>query len=85
MQTVNIYEAKTHLSKLVERAARGESFVIAKAGKPMVKVVAIDAWEESPKRRIGFLAGQITVPEDRAEFKAIGAAEIEAMFYGEGE
>ena len=43
MQTVNIHEAKTHLSRLIEKASQGESFIIAKAGKPMVKVVAIDA------------------------------------------
>ena len=43
MRTVNIHEAKTQLSRLVDAAARGESFVIAKAGKPMVRVVAIDA------------------------------------------
>jgi prevent-host-death family protein len=78
MKTVNIHEAKTHLSRLVEQAADGEPFVIAKAGKPMVKVVAIEA--DKPKRRFGFLAGQIKVPDD---FDTMGAAEIEAMFYGE--
>jgi prevent-host-death family protein len=39
MQTVNIHEAKTHLSRLVDQAAKGDSFVIAKSGKPLVKVV----------------------------------------------
>jgi prevent-host-death family protein len=43
MNVVNIHQAKTQLSKLVEQAAQGESFIIAKAGKPMVKVVALDA------------------------------------------
>jgi prevent-host-death family protein len=43
VQTVNIHEAKTHLSRLVERAARGESFVIAKAGQPLVKLMALDS------------------------------------------
>jgi prevent-host-death family protein len=43
MQTVNIHEAKTHLSRLIEKAVQGESFVIAKAGKPMVKVTALSA------------------------------------------
>lgn len=65
MQTVNIHEAKTHLSRLVEQAAKGESFVIAKAGKPMVKVMALNApenelffsaaslWEIDIKRGLG--------------------------------
>ncbi len=73
MRTVNMHEAKTHLSRLVREAARGEPFVIARAGKPMVKVVAVDAAE----RRLGFLAGQISVPED---FDRMDAAPIGAMF-----
>ena len=73
--TVNIHEAKTQLSKLVERAAKGESFVIAKAGKPMVKVSPLNA-PRAP-RRLGFLAGEIAVP---ADFDRMGAEEIEASF-----
>ena len=42
-ESVNVYEAKTHLSRLVDRAAKGEPFIIAKAGKPLVKVVPLDA------------------------------------------
>jgi prevent-host-death family protein len=80
MQTVNIHKAKTQLSKLVEQAAKGESFIIAKAGKPMVKVVALDAPAETKMRRFGFLKGQISVPDD---FDTMFAKEIEAMFYGE--
>ena len=79
MRTVNIHEAKTHLSRLIEQAAAGESFVIAKAGKPMVKVVAVDAPEPAQKKRLGFLAGQISIPDD---FNTMGAEEIEKMFYG---
>ncbi len=82
MQTFNIHQAKTQLSRLVELAAKGESFVIAKAGKPMVKVVALDAPEPSQRKRIGFLAGQITVP-DADTFNALGSEEIAAMFSGE--
>lgn len=78
MVTVNIHEAKTQLSKLVERAARGDSFIIAKAGKPMVKVIALDAPPEP--RRLGFLEGKISVPED---FDRMGSDEIEALFEGE--
>ncbi|TAL91237.1 MAG: type II toxin-antitoxin system prevent-host-death family antitoxin [Rhodanobacter sp.] len=79
MQTFNIHEAKTQLSRLVEQAAKGESFVIAKAGKPMVKVMALNAPEPSHMKRFGFLAGQITVPDD---FDTMGADEIQAMFEG---
>jgi prevent-host-death family protein len=77
MDTVNIHEAKTQLSKLVDRAARGESFVIAKAGRPMVKVAALDA-PAAPKR-LGFMAGEIAVPDD---FDRMGEAEIEALLGG---
>ena len=80
MKTVNIREAKTHLSRLVEQAAKVETIVIAKAGKPMVKVVALDATEPRAIRRRGFLAGQILVPND---FDALGREEIIAMFEGE--
>jgi prevent-host-death family protein len=79
MQTYNIHDAQTQLSRLVERAARGESFVIAKAGKPMVKVIALDAPEPAQMKRFGFMAGQIKVPED---FNTMGAVEIEALFEG---
>jgi len=82
MQTFNIHDAKTQLSRLVEQAAKGESFVIAKAGKPMVKVMALNAPESSQMKRIGFLAGQVTVPEARV-FNALGSEEIVAMFGAE--
>ena len=79
MKTYNIHEAKTHLSRLVEDAAKGDSFVIAKAGKPMVKVVPLDAPPPRPIQRIGFMQGEIEVPDD---FDTMGAEEIEKMFYG---
>jgi prevent-host-death family protein len=75
MAIVNIHEAKTHLSKLLDRAAQGEDIVIAKAGKPLVKVVALEP--PPPKRRVGFLAGQILTPPD---FDRMGAEEIDQMF-----
>ncbi len=75
MVTVNIHEAKTQLSKLVDQAVNGEPFVIAKAGKPLVKVTALDAPAEP--QRLGFLAGEIAVPED---FDRMGEAEIAALF-----
>ncbi|HXW13490.1 MAG TPA: type II toxin-antitoxin system prevent-host-death family antitoxin [Terriglobia bacterium] len=79
MRTVNIHEAKTNLSRLVDDAAKGEPFIIAKAGKPLVKVVALDAPTGAEVRRLGFLAGQISVPED---FDRMGGAEIEKLFGG---
>ena len=75
MVTVNIHEAKTELSKLVDRAAKGEAFVIAKAGKPLVKVVALDA--PAAPRRLGFQAGEIAVPDD---FDRMGEADVAALF-----
>ncbi len=77
MQIVNIHEAKTHLSRLVEQAAKGEAFVIAKAGKPLVKVSALDAPSVPQVRRLGFLSGQIQVPDD---FDKMGADTIDEMF-----
>ena len=77
MNIVNIHEAKTHLSRLIELAVNGQPFIIAKAGKPLVKVMAVDA-PASP-RRIGFLEGEIQVPKD---FDRMGEAEIAALFGG---
>ncbi|MBS0328181.1 MAG: type II toxin-antitoxin system prevent-host-death family antitoxin [Proteobacteria bacterium] len=77
MRVVNIHEAKTQLSRLVDAATRGEPFIIAKAGKPLVRVVAVDAPEPVDQRRIGFLRGRIEVPDD---FDRMGSAEIEQLF-----
>ena len=77
MQTYNIHDAKTQLSRLVEQAARGEPFIIAKAGKPMVKVIALNAPEPSQIKRFGFMAGQIQVPDD---FDQMGEQEIMQIF-----
>lgn len=77
MRVVNIHEAKTHLSRLVEKAAEGEPFVIAKSGKPMVKVMAITAPNPKQVRRLGFLMGQMTIPDD---FDRMGRGKIEKLF-----
>jgi prevent-host-death family protein len=77
MRTINIHEAKTHLSRLVDQAAAGEPFVIAKAGKPMVRVTPLDAPTRQEMRRLGFLAGEIAVPED---FDRMGGEEIAELF-----
>jgi prevent-host-death family protein len=77
MRTVNMHAAKTHLSRLVARAAKGEGFIIARAGKPLVKVVPLNARDASMPRRLGFLAGEITVPDD---FDRMGQDEIQRQF-----
>lgn len=79
MKTVNMHEAKTHLSRLVEGAVRGEPFVIARAGKPLVKVTVVD---DVAPQRIGFLAGRIDVPED---FDTMGETQIRTLFEGVGQ
>lgn len=113
INTVSIQEAKTQLSKLVDRASKGEPFIITKAGKSMVKVIPIDppvgARERKLRKgtalavpqqvgrtralapevrflsnvqRLGFLSGQIAVPED---FDEMGSAEIRQLFEGKDE
>jgi prevent-host-death family protein len=77
MKTVNIHQAKTQLSKLIEKASKGESFIIAKAGKPVVRVTALSAPTGEQVRRLGFMAGQISVPDD---FDRMGQEEIERIF-----
>ena len=79
MITVNIHEAKTQLSRLVEQAAQGEAFIIAKAGKPMVKVVPLGKAETGTATRLGFMAGEFSVPDD---FDQMGGSEIESLFAG---
>ncbi|RXT55864.1 prevent-host-death protein [Bosea sp. Tri-44] len=79
MKTVNIHEAKTNLSRLVEQVSKGESVVIAKAGKPMVKLVPLDEAERRVAKRIGFMDGEIQVPDD---FDTMGADVIIDMFEG---
>ena len=77
MRTYNMHEAKTHLSRLVREAVDGDPFIIARSGKPLVKVVPVSAPEPDAMRRTGFMRGRISVPDD---FDLMGCAEIEAMF-----
>lgn len=79
MKIINIHQAKTHLSKLVEEASGGEPFIIAKAGKPVAKVTALSAPTGAQVKRLGFLQGQVSVPDD---FDRMGQEEIERMFGG---
>jgi len=77
MFSYNIHHAKTHLSALVDQAQAGEPFIIAKAGKPLVKVVALDAPAPANIKRFGFMAGQISVPDD---FDNMGDKAIAELF-----
>ena len=79
MDTINIHDAKTHLSRLLGRVALGTSFVIAKAGRPVAKLGPLATEETAPTRRLGFLTDVIAVPDD---FDTMGAGEIAAMFAG---
>jgi prevent-host-death family protein len=78
---VNMHEAKTNLSRLVEKVAQGESVVIARAGKPVVRMVAVEASVSIKKKRIGFLSGHVTVPNAQV-FNDLGIDEIAEMFGG---
>lgn len=62
--TVNVHEAKTHFSKLLDRAHAGEEIILAKAGKPYAKLVPINPGQERPKRRGGQFAGLFTVGDE---------------------
>ncbi len=73
---VNIHEAKTHLSRLLERVALGEEVIIAKAGKPVARLVAIEG--HKTKRPLGLAKGQIVIADD---FDAPLPADIEDDFY----
>jgi len=77
MKTVNIHEAKTHLSRLIEAALDGEPFIIAKAGKPLVKVEALKAAEPAVPDRLGFLESEFEIPDD---FDTMGNTEILEQF-----
>ena len=77
MRTVNVHEAKTHFSRLVEAAAAGEEVVIAKAGRPVARLMPLETPKPPATRRMGFIAGEFTVPDD---FDDMFANEIAEMF-----
>jgi prevent-host-death family protein len=79
MEIVNIHEAKTHLSRLLDKVSQGEPVIIARAGKPVARVCRIDAPDATHTSRIGFMKGQIQVPDD---FDRMGEDEIARMFGG---
>lgn len=77
MDTYNIHDAKTHLSRLLAEVQRGKPFVISKAGKPIARVTSIEAPTREQGNRLGFLAGQIEVPDD---FDRMGDETIAGLF-----
>lgn len=79
METVNMHDAKTRLSQLVDKAAKGEPFIIAKAGRPLARVVSIESPESDQQRRTGFLTGNFRIPDD---FDRMAEAEIANLFGG---
>lgn len=80
MQIYNIHEAKTNLSRLLKELQHtGEPFVIARDGKPLVKVVRLHAEASIPVKRIGFLKGQIQIP---ADFDTLAGDDIAELFEG---
>ena len=79
METFNIHEAKTNLSGILARVGEGESFIVAKSGKPIAKIVPLSGGCQ-PKMRTGFLKGHLSIPDD---FDAMGADTIAELFAGQ--
>lgn len=80
VDTVNMHAAKSQLSKLVQRAAAGETILIAKSGHPVARLAPLETDSAEVVSRLGFLAGQLRVPDD---FAQLAAAHIAAEFAGE--
>jgi prevent-host-death family protein len=79
MRTIDIREAKGHLSRLVDEAAAGDPFVISKRGRPLVKVFGVEAQQAAGMRRIGLMKDHLSVPHD---FARVDSGEIKALFQG---
>ena len=80
MQIISFREAKTHLSRLLEQTAKtGEGFIITRAGKPVAQLLPLEVAPSAARRRLGFMAGQSSVPED---FDRMAEDEIQAMLNG---
>lgn len=77
MKITNIHEAKTHLSRLVERAAAGEEIVIGKAGKPVARLVPYQSSKMHPKRKPGAWKGKVWISPDFDK----SDPELESLFY----
>jgi prevent-host-death family protein len=79
METINIHQAKTHLSSLLDRVSRGEEIMIAKAGKPIARLMPLAQHVPPDMKRIGFMKGQFTIPDD---FDAMASNDIALMYEG---
>ena len=79
METLDIHEAQTDLSGILARVERGESFIIAKAGRPVARLIPFAAEGHAPKMRTGFLKGRISIPDD---FGAMASETIAGLFCG---
>jgi prevent-host-death family protein len=85
VKTVNIHEAKTNLSKLIAAAVNGEPFLIAKAGKPMVKVIPVEESSQEQLSRLGFMEDQLHSYSPPDNLNTFMQDEIDEMFHGEGD
>jgi len=77
MITVNLEYVQDHLAELIDKAAQGDSFIIERGGKPLVKVTGWDSATHPTAKRTGFMRGQIQVPDD---FDTMGSEEIVRLF-----
>lgn len=77
MRTVNVHEAKTHFSRLIDAAHGGETIVVAKGGKPWARLVPLEA--PAPKRQAGVLAGQLKLPPPEVLLEALPEDELRAL------
>lgn len=84
MRSFNIHYAKTHLSRLVDEAAEGEPFVIAKAGKPKAYVTPVSVSKNKPGQRIGFMKGMYSLPRNFASIGKRLDREILKLLPGRG-
>ena len=84
MRIVNIYHVKTHLLRLVEEAVKGQSFIIAKAGKPMAKVIPQRKAETGTMSRLGFKAGECAAPDAFGQMSGDEIVRLFGLKYGEG-
>lgn len=78
MRKMNLYDAKTHFSKVISHVAEtGETYIIARNGKPVAKIVPLTAAERTP--RIGFMKGKVSAPDN---FNELNQEDISELFYG---
>ena len=77
LESIDLHDVKTRISELVARAQQGDGFIIARAGRPLVRVTAVDAPRPSEQSRIGFLAGHYIIPD---HFDRLAEDKLAALF-----